>query len=201
MKGQTQISIIIVVLVVCAAVAGLLVVGYNGIVKTEKITEEAYSQIEVVCQRRLDLIPNLVETVKGYAEHEQSTLQAVIQARNQAKAVMEEVQASGGPTKENMAALAASQAQLTKGITGIFALVENYPNLRASANFMALQDQLEGTENRISVARQRYNQAVRVYNTKTAVFPTNIVASLFGYEEKGMYEAKAEAMEGVKVGF
>ena len=163
--------------------------------------EEAKAQIETVIQRRLDLIPNLVETVKGYAQHEREVLLKVTQARAKAQTLLEKISSKKSLTKEDLAALSASQSELTRTLKSLFALVENYPDLKASINFLALQDQLEGTENRIAVARQRYNYAVRIYNTKIKTFPGNIIAPMFGFEEKDYFEAKNEAEEPVKVRF
>jgi len=201
MKTQASISPSLVFIIIVALVGGLLILQYNSIVSCEKIVEEAAAQIEVVCQRRLDLIPNLISTVKGYAGYERSTLEAIVRARNEAQAALDQFGSGGGLTKENMMALAASQSQLTTGLKSLWALVENYPDLKANTNFLLLQDQLEGTENRISIARQRYNQTVRLLNTKINVFPGNIVAVAFGFEDKAYYEAPQEAMSPVKVDF
>lgn len=188
MKKQAMLPLVIILLIVAVAGIGFVLI-YNGLVKAEKGVEEAKAQIETVYQRRLDLIPNLVETVKGYAKHEKETLIAVVEARNKAQGILEEIGAEKSLNKEQMAKLSASQSELTGVLKTIFALVENYPGLRASTNFLTLQDQLEGTENRISVARQRYNSSVRFYNTKVATFPRNIVASIFGFQEKDDYFA------------
>ncbi len=201
MKGQVVLSLIIVLILVFAAVGIVLILNYNGIVKSEKAVEEAKAQIEAVLQRRLDLIPGLVEIVKGYAQHEKETLIAVTRARSGAEDILQEISAKKSLTKQDMSALAASQTELMNTLKSLFALVENYPDLKASTNFLALQDQLEGTENRISVNRQRYNYEVRMYNTKIATFPGNILVPLFGFEEKGSFEAKEEAQEPVKIKF
>ena len=146
MRGQTSLFFVVFLVIVLSILGVFLIINYNGLVKTEKAVEEAQAQIATVCQRRLDLLPNLIETVKAYAKHEKETFIAVTQARTKAKSALDAVSGeigSSGGIKE----LAASQAALTKSIRGIFALVENYPNLRSSSNFMALQDQFEGTEN------------------------------------------------------
>ncbi len=194
MKKCCRIWLIIVVVII-AVLCVSSVSMYNGLVKADKGTEEAKAQVETVCQRRLDLIPNLVETVKGYAKHEQETLVAVTAARSKAQGVLDEVKGQESLSKEQMLKLAASESELVTVMKRLFALAENYPDLRASTNFLTLQDQLEGTENRISVARQRYNSAVRFYNTNVATFPRNIVASMFGFEENDSY---FEAAEGAK---
>lgn len=200
-KAQVALSLVIVLVVILAAVGIFVIVTYNGLVSADRRTEEAKADIEAVCQRRLDLIPNLVETVKGYAAHERSTLIAVTQARGKAQDVLNDISGKKTLSKEDLSALAASQLGLMRTLKSLFALVENYPDLKASTNFLALQDQLEGTENRISVARQRYNAAVRIYNTKITAFPGNILAPVFGYGEKDYFEAKEEAGEAVKVKF
>lgn len=203
MKGQTNLFLIIFLVIVIALVSVVIILNYNGLVKAEKVVEGSKAQIATVCQRRLDLIPNLIETVKGYAKHEKETLTAVTLARARAMGVLEDVgkEEGKGAGTPSMAQLAASQAALKHAVKGIFALAENYPNLRASSNFMALQDQFEGTENRISVARQRYNVAVRNYNAKIETFPGVFLAPMFGFGEKEFYEAKEEAYEPVKAKF
>lgn len=201
MKGQIAVSLAIVLVVIVALVGIFVIVTYNGLVNAQKRVEGAKADIEAVCQRRLDLIPNLVETVKGYASHESQTLVAVTEARNKAQGVLEEVGKKKVLNKDDLAILAASQSGLMRTLKNLFALVENYPDLKASTNFLALQDQLEGTENRISVARQRYNRAARLYNTKITAFPGNILAPAFGFEEKEYFEAKEEALDPIRVKF
>jgi len=198
-KGQAALFLVITLIAIVAIVGVWFILVYNGLVKSEKAVEEAKAQIETVLQRRLDLIPNLVETVKGYAAHEREVLIAVTQARSKAQGILEEVSRKKSLGKEDFTALAASQSDLTGTLKSLFALVENYPDLKASSNFLALQDQLEGTENRISVARQRYNYATRIYNMKITIFPGNILAPMFGFEEKGYFEAKEKAKETPKV--
>ncbi len=201
MKGQVVLSVVIVLVLILAVVGIFFVMTYNGIVKSEKAVEEAKAQIEAVLQRRLDLIPGLVEIVKGYAQHEKETLIAVTKARSGAEDILQEISVKKSLTKQDMSALAASQTELVSTLKSLFALVENYPDLKASTNFLALQDQLEGTENRISVNRQRYNYEVRMYNTKIATFPGIIIAPVFGFAEKASFEAKEEAQEPVKIKF
>ncbi|MCB2227227.1 MAG: LemA family protein [Desulfarculaceae bacterium] len=167
----------------------LLVSPYNSLVNLDESVNQAKSNIEVTLQRRLDLIPNLVETVKGYASHERETLEAVTKARQQVAAA---------PSVEGK--LMANQG-LTSALGRLMVVVERYPDLKANANFRALQDQLEGTENRIAVARTRYNQAVMSYNTAIRRFPTLILARLLGYTPKQGYEAAPEAQKAPKVKF
>jgi len=178
-----------------------LILVYNGFVNSENAVEEAQAQIETVYQRRLDLIPNLVETVKGYAQHERETFIAVTKARSQAHRILEQIGSKKSLSKEDLARLSDSQSGLTHTLKDLFAIVENYPQLKSGSNFLALQDQVEGTENRIGVARQRYNYAVRLYNTRIRAFPGNILAPLFGFEEKDYFEAKDAAQEPVKEKF
>jgi LemA protein len=201
MKGQSNLFLIIFLIIALAAVSIVLILNYNGLIKTEKAVHEAKAQIETVCQRRLDLIPNVIEAVKGYAKHEQQTLLAITQARTQAMGVLDEIGQKEDLTKETIVKLESSQTELTKALKSVFALIENYPDLKASMNFLALQDQFEGTENRIAVARQRYNMAVRTYNSKIETFPGVFLAPIFGFGEKEFYEAKAEAMDPVRAEF
>ena len=200
MKGQAAISLIVFVVIVAAALGVFLILNYNGLVTAEKSVEEAQAQIAVVCQRRLDLLPNLIETVKAYAKHEKELLTAVTSARAQAqKALKTAVQGKAGA---GMAAVAGTQAGVTTAVRGLFAVVENYPNLRSASNFLALQDQLEGAENRISVARQRYNAVTKKYNTKIETFPGVFLAPIFGFTGKEFFEARDEkAYEPIKAQF
>jgi len=201
MRTQTGVFAAAFVVIVVAVVSVVVIFSYNGLVTSEKTVEEAKSQIETVLQRRLDLIPNLIETVKAYAKHEQKTLLKITQTRAQALGVLEGVAGKADLSREEILKLQASQGELTTAMRSLFALVENYPDLRASANFMALQDQFEGTENRIAAARQRYNLAVRYFNAKIERFPGVFLAPMFGYEEKVFFEAKKEAAEPVKAKF
>ena len=191
--------ILLLVLAFILMVSGTFIAIYNGLVSSEKKVEEAKAQIDVACQRRLDLIPNLVEVVKGYAEHEKETLTAVTEARGKAQEALLSVAGAGSISKEQMKVLTASEKELKGSLMNLFALAEKYPNLKAHTNFLTLQDQLEGTENRISVARIRYNNAVRLFNTKTVKFPGSIVASAFDFAKKDYFEAAEEAQKIVKV--
>ena len=201
MKAQVGLFLIIGLIVILGVFGIGLILTYNSLVKSEKAVEEAKAQIETVIQRRLDLIPNLVETVKGYAQHEREVLLKVTQARAKAQGLLEKISSKKSLSKEDLTTISASQSELTKTLKSLFALVENYPDLKASTNFLALQDQLEGTENRIAVARQRYNYAARIYNTKIKTFPGNIIAPMFGFGKKNYFEAKEEATEPVRVKF
>lgn len=167
----------------------MLASPYNRLVTLDESVSKARADVEVTLQRRLDLIPNLVETVKGYASHEKETLTAVIQARKQVS--------NAGSLQDKMAA----DRGLAGALARLMVVVERYPQLKADQNFRALQDQLEGTENRIAVARNRYNQAVRTYNTAIRRFPTLIMARLLGYTPKEGFAAEAGAKKAPKVKF
>ena len=185
----------IVTIVVLAVIAlGLFSWGknaYNSLVKGEEGVEAAWAQVENVYQRRADLIPNLVATVKGYAEHESSTLQAVIEAR--AKATQTKIDPAN-LSAEEIAKFQAAQGELSQALGRLLVTVEQYPDLKANQNFLELQAQLEGTENRITVERQKFNETAMAYNTQVRTFPQNIIASLFNFEKKGYFKA-AEGAE------
>ena len=157
---------------------------YNNMVTMEEAVKSAWSNVETQYQRRADLIPNLVSTVKGYAKHEQETLNQVVEARAKALA--------GGANVEEYAA---AQQQVTTALGRLIAISENYPNLKANQNFLELQAQLEGTENRIAVARNKYNEVVKVYNTTTVTFPSNLIAKMFDFEKKQLFAATTEGAE------
>ncbi len=192
----------IVTIIVLAVVAlGLFSWGknaYNGLVKGEEGVEAAWAQVENVYQRRADLIPNLVATVKGYAEHESSTLQAVIEAR--AKASQTKIDPAN-LSAEEIARFQAAQGELSQALGRLLVTVEQYPDLKANQNFLELQAQLEGTENRITVERQKFNETAQAYNTQVRTFPQNIIASLFDFEKKGYFKAAEGAETAPKVEF
>lgn len=200
MKGKISKALLFISLIVLLLVI-VIIVNYNALVKERNNVDEAKAQIEVVCQRRLDLIPNLVEAVKGYAEHEKQTLIAVTEARNNAQKILEEIGTKEALQKEDMEKLSVSQADLMQSTRGLIALVEGYPELKASSNFLSLQDQLEGTENRIAVARQRYNSSIKSYSTKIMSFPYKITATFLGFKEMDYFESSDEAKKPVKVQF
>ncbi|MDI9639657.1 LemA family protein [Kamptonema cortianum] len=172
----------------------LILVGfiamYNGLVRARQLTSNAWAQIDVQLKRRYDLIPNLVEAVKGIMAHEKETLENVIKARNQA------VQATGVSDK------AKAEGQLTAALTGFFGLMEAYPQLRANENMASLQEELQGTESKISFARQYYNDVVTSYNTKIEVFPSSIVAGMGNFKPKELFEIDdAKEREPVQIQF
>ncbi len=189
---------LIIIAVIVAAAAIWAVSGYNGLVSGEENVKSAWSQVENVYQRRLDLIPNLVATVKGYAEHEQETLEGVIEARSKATKITVDPDRL---TEENIAAYQEAQGEIGAALGRLLAISENYPDLKANQNFSELQAELAGTENRIATERRRYNDAARAYNTMVRRFPRNILASIFGFGQKGYFEADTEAAEAPKVEF
>jgi LemA protein len=185
MKKSTLIILAIVAVVVVWAIS-----GYNGLVSKEEGVNQAWANVESAYQRRSDLIPNLVNTVKGYAEHESETLQAVTDAR--AKATSLNIDPATA-TPEQVAAYMEAQQGVGSALGRLIAVSESYPELKANENFRDLQAQLEGTENRIKVERDRYNEAVKTFNVQIRRFPTNILASMFGFEKRSMFEAQEGA--------
>lgn len=172
--------------------------GYNTMVEKQEAVEAQWAQVENVYQRRMDLIPNLVATVKGYAEHESETLTGVIEAR--AKATSINIDASQ-LTEENMAQFQQAQDGLAQALSKLMVVKEQYPTLQANENFRDLSTQLEGCENRISVERQKFNTAARDYNTYIRKFPHNIMAGIFNFEPKPYFTASEEAQTAPKVEF
>jgi LemA protein len=164
--------------------------AYNKMVVEDENVQAAWSQVENVYQRRADLIPNLVSTVKGYAAHESETLEGVVAAR--AKATQVTVDPSD-LTPEAVARFNEAQGELSTALGRLLLIQENYPDLKANQNFLELQAQLEGTENRITTERMKFNETAKAYNTLIRKFPDNIIASVFGFEKKGYFEAKAGA--------
>ncbi len=172
--------------------------SYNGLVSKQEGVNLAWGNVESDYQRRADLIPNLVNTVKGYANFEKETLTKVIEAR--ASATQVKISANN-LTPDNIAAYQQAQGALSSALGRLLAVAENYPDLKANQNFLDLQAQLEGTENRINVSRQRFNEAVNVYNTSRRTFPTVVFASLLGFGEKGYFKADAGAEKAPEVTF
>jgi LemA protein len=172
-------------------VAGLVIVGlavagtYNRLVKLEEAVKTAWSQVENVYQRRADLIPNLVETVKGARDFEKDTLTAVVEARSK----VGQVTFRGVPSPDQMQSFQAAQDGLSSALSRLMVVVERYPELKATANFQELQAQLEGTENRIAVERRRFNEAAQAFNTTRRSFPTVVIANLLGFAEKPYFQA------------
>ena len=177
------------ILGVLVVIAIFFVTTYNGLVVARNKVRDQFSQIDVQLKKRFDLIPNLVETVKGYAKHESETLEKVIEARN------------GYANAKTDAEKMAASKEMSQGVMQIFALAENYPELKANSNFLELQGQLKEVEDKISYARQFYNDSVLMYNNKTEVFPSNIVASMFGFKRETFFEADEKERENVEVKF
>ncbi len=180
--------IILGVFVAIIVIIGLLAMGtYNSLVELRNRYKNGFAQIDVQLKRRYDLIPNLVETAKAYLSHERTTLEAVIAARNQAQSASQKV--AGDPTNASaMKSLIGAETALTGAMGRFFALSESYPDLKGNQNMMQLTEELTSTENKISFARQAYNDGVMVYNTKREVFPSNIFANLFGFTAAEMFE-------------
>lgn len=188
----------IVVLGVLAIVIIWGVGRYNAIITAEENVNTAWSQVENQYQRRADLIPNLVETVKGYAAHESATLEGVIAARAKATQVVVD---PTNATAEQIAAFQAAQGELSQALGRLMAISENYPDLKASQNFAALQSQLEGTENRITVARNNFNEMARQFNTMIRRFPANLIANAMNAEKRPYFEANDGADKAPQVQF
>jgi LemA protein len=189
---------LIITIVVIALVAIWGISSYNGLVSMDENVSNSWANVETQYQRRSDLIPNLVNTVKGYAKHESQTLEAVMAARSQATQVKID---PSNCTPQQLAAYQKAQGDVTTALGKLLAITENYPDLKANQNFLELQSQLEGTENRINVARKDFNDTAKKYNTSLRRFPRNIVASMFGFEKRNYFEAEAGAEKAPKVGF
>jgi LemA protein len=180
-----------IIIVIAAVVIILWVIGmYNGLVRLRNQVKNAWSQIDVQLKRRHDLIPNLIETVKGYMGHERQTLESITNARSKAM--------GAGTVGEK----AQAESQLTNAISQFYVVVENYPDLKANQNFLALQEELTSTENKISFSRQNYNDQVLNFNNKTQVFPSNILAGMFGFKNEEFFQVdNAAEREAPKVSF
>ena len=188
--------------IIVIAIIGILVLWFvrlnNKMVEAEEQAVQAWAQVENVYQRRADLIPNLVNTVKGAVDFEKSTLEAVIEARSKATSVTID---PTNLTEESMAAFQNAQDNLSQSLGRLMVVVERYPELEANQNFLELLAQLEGTENRITEARKRYNEAVQDYNVLIRKFPNNLFAGMFGFSKKEKFEASSGASEAPKVEF
>ena len=181
---------VIGIILAIVVVLGLFVMStYNGLVSLRNKVRDQFSQIDVQLKKRSDLIPNLVETVKGYAKHEEGTLEKVIQARNTYL------------TADSMDDKVKASSEMTKAVSKLFALAESYPELKANENFLDLQNQLKEIEDKISYARQFYNDSVLMYNNKIEMFPSNVVASMFHFTKESFFEATEEEKKNVEVKF
>lgn len=197
MKKKSIITIVIIAVVVLAIYLWFKS-GYNAMVEKQEAVQAQWAQVENVYQRRADLIPNLVATVKGYAQHEQGTLTAVIEARAKATGITID---PSNITPEQLAQFQEAQDQLSGALSRLLVSIERYPELKANENFMALQAQLEGTENRITVERQKFNESAMVYNQYIRKFPRNIIANMFDFEKVGYFKAQAGSEVAPKVEF
>ena len=186
---STGMIILIVVIVLVLLLAGFIISNYNSLVTLRNRVKDQASQIDIQLKRRFDLIPNLMETVKGYMKHEKDTLEDIVKARNS----FQSADSLEGEMQAN--------SELTKAMTKLFALAESYPELKASENFMSLQNDLSDTEDKIATARQFYSDTVLLYNNKIQMFPSNIVAGMFGFKEEKFFEATEAEKENVKVQF
>lgn len=183
---------------VIAVIAFWLVSVYNGMVGLDEGVNTAWANVETQYQRRADLIPNLVNTVKGYAQHEQSTFEAVVNARSKATSITID---PSNVTPEKLQEFQQAQGELASALGRLIAISENYPDLKASEQFKELQAQLEGTENRINVARTNFNKEAQKYNTTIRTFPKNLFAGMLGFTQRAYFEAEAGANQAPKVEF
>jgi len=199
-------SALILLVLLLAVAAGLALWGvgiYNGLITARNAYRNAFAQIDVQLQRRFDLIPNLVETVKGYMQHERETLEAVTQARNLAQAGLSAAKADPGDAAA-MAQLAQSQGALNSALGRLLAVSEAYPDLKASQNMMQLTEELTSTENKVAFARQAYNDSVMAYNNKREVFPSSVLAGMFAFKPAALLDIpadRAQVREAPKVSF
>ncbi len=184
-------TIVVVLVIWC-------VTGYNGLVSMDEQVANSWANVETQYQRRADLIPNLVNTVKGYAEHEETTLTDVVEARSKATQV---TVSADDLTPEKLAAYQKAQGDVSTAIGRLLMVAENYPDLKANQNFLELQAQLEGTENRITVARKDFNDAAKAYNVAIRRFPKNVLAGLFGFDAKAYFSASEGAEKAPEVNF
>ncbi len=191
--------VLIVIVVVLLLIIGRFVGIYNSLVTLEEGVNQSWAQVSNQYQRRADLIPNLVETVKGYASHERETFSAVTEARAKVGQLTVTPEVLNNP--EAFSRFQQVQGEISSALSRLMAISERYPDLKANENFLALQSQLEGTENRIAVERKRFNEAVQSFNTRIRRFPTNMVAGMFGFEKKLYFKAQEGAEVAPKVSF
>lgn len=192
------LSRILIALALLLVLPSLTSCNYNSLVEKQQTVEQSWAQVENQYQRRADLIPNLVNTVKGYSTHEQETLTKVTEARAKATSITLN---ADDLTEENLARYQEAQNELSSALKSLLAVSEAYPDLKANENFQMLQSQLEGTENRIATERMRYTQAVKDYNTAISKFPTNIYAGWFGFEKKPQFQSSPGADRAPEVSF
>ncbi len=184
---NTKLIIVGVVVAIIALLGGVYVTSYNSIISLEEKVNTEYSNIESQLQRRADLIPNLISTVKGYMSHEEKIIKDITDARERISSA------------SNISELSEANQQLSTALTNLNVIVENYPDLKANENFLNLQDELAGTENRVATARKDYNDAVKAYNTKIQTIPSNIVANMMGKQQREYFEVSDESKKDVPV--
>jgi LemA protein len=189
------------VVLIIGIVGLIMMLMHNGLVSRDEAVDAHWSQVETQLQRRLDLVPQLVETVKGYATHEKETLINVTRARTQLANILQQTEAKAPSDDKLSKQISAASTALGQELKALLVMVERYPDLQASQNFIGLQDQLEGTENRVATERRRYNHAVRSLNTRLRAFPHNVVAGIFGFEARMYFESNVAAIEPVQVKF
>ncbi|MBN1558763.1 LemA family protein [candidate division KSB1 bacterium] len=199
-KGIGCLAIAVILIVIGVVGYGFFKGVYNNFVTLDEDVNQKWAQVQNVLQRRMDLIPNLVETVRGYAAHERETLEAVINARAKASQIQVNAEELAN-NPELMNQYMEAQNGLNSALNRLMVVVEQYPNLKANENFIRLQDELAGTENRIAVERGRYNESVQTYNQEIRIFPKNILAGLFNFAKRAYFDAPPEAQQAPKVDF
>jgi len=195
MNRVSGLSLFAVVIGVLALLGGLLMLIYNGLVSSREQVNAGWAQVENVYQRRLDLVPLLVDAVQTYTEHERETLAQLTEARANAMRANGTLGSQVPDTVDQLKTIEASQGAMESALARLFAVVESYPELKASQNFLGLQDQIEGTENRLAIERRNYNEFSRRYNTRLQTFPSNLVAEMLGFQSKPYFEAEAKALQ------
>jgi LemA protein len=198
MGNARTFSATVFVIIIAAVIGVAILLIYNGLIDAREKVNAGWAQVENQYQRRLDLVPVLIDGVKTYMEHERDTLTALTEARANALGAGNALAGSAPATEAQLRAIEASQGEVQSALARLFAVVENYPDLKASQNFLTLQDQIEGTENRIAVERRNYNEWSRRYNTRTMKFPSSVIANALGFEGKPYFQAEGPALQGLK---
>ncbi len=198
MTKGTRFGVAMIFIVIAAMLGSLSFFMFNSLVKGREGVNAGWAQVENAYQRRLDLVPLLIDAVKTYMQHERQTLETLTEARARAAGVLQGMQGTAPDDLEKLQSLESAQAGVQSALTRLFAVVENYPDLKASRNFLTLQDQIEGTENRIAMERRHFNEIVRHYNTRTMTFPSNLIATLFDFHQKPYFQAEAAAMKPIE---